>query len=92
MLDKIKLKIDYIIEINVDEELLINRIEKRASENLNIRNDDNPSVLKNRIIIYKKDTLPVINFYKKTNRLKSIDGMQSIEKVSNDIQKLIDEL
>ena len=54
--------------------------------------DDNPDVLKNRIDIYKKDTLPVINFYKESNRLKSIDGTQSIEKVSNDIQKVIEKV
>ena len=92
LLDVKKIKLNFIIEINVDENLLINRIEKRASENINVRNDDNSDVLKNRIVIYKKDTLPVINFYKGSNRLQSINGMQSIEKVSNDIQKLIEEV
>ena len=86
------MKIDFIIEINVDENLLINRIEKRASENINIRNDDNPDVLKNRIIIYNKDTLPVLNYYKKLNRLKLVDGTQSIEKVSNDIKKVMEKI
>ena len=92
LLEKRKMKIDYIIEINVDEKLLVNRIEKRATENSDTRNDDNPDVLKNRIIIYKKDTLPVIEFYKKSKRLKSINGMQNIEKVSSDIQKVIEEV
>jgi len=92
LLDIKKIKIDHIIEINVDENLLINRIEKRATENKNIRNDDNPNVLKNRIVIYNKDTLPVLNYYKKLNRLKSVDGTQSIEKVSNDIQKVIEKV
>ena len=92
LLDVKKMKIDYIIEINVDEKLLINRIEKRAAENKNIRNDDNPDVLKNRIVIYNKDTLPVLNYYKKLNRLKSVDGTQSIEKVTKDIQKVIEKV
>ena len=87
-----KMKIDHIIEINVEEKLLINRIEKRAAENKNIRNDDNPNVLKNRIVIYNKDTLPVLNYYKELNRLKSVDGTQSIEKVSYDIQKVIEKV
>ena len=91
-LDIKKISLDYIIEINVDHKLLINRIEKRAAENKNIRNDDNPDVLKNRIIIYNKDTLPVLNYYKKLNRLKSVDGTQSIEKVSDDIQKVIEKV
>ena len=92
LLDIKKMKIDYIIEINVDQNLLINRIEKRAAENKNIRNDDNPDVLKNRIIIYNKDTLPVLNYYKNLERLKSVDGTQSIEKVTNDIQRVIEKV
>ena len=34
--------------------LLLERINKRASENENIRNDDNSLILKNRIKVYKK--------------------------------------
>ena len=33
----------------MDENLLINLIEKRAEENLDIRNDDTVDILKNRI-------------------------------------------
>ena len=90
LLDAKNMKIDYIIEINVDQSLLIKRIEKRATENKNIRNDDNSDVLKNRIVIYNKETLPVLKYYKKLSRLKSVDGTQSIEKVSNDIHKVIE--
>ena len=87
-----KMKIDYIIEINVDENLLVDRIKNRIFENSNVRNDDNPEVLKNRIVIYKKDTLPVLNYYKESKRLNSVNGMLSIEKVSNDIQEVIEAL
>ena len=87
-----KIIIDYIIELTVDENLLINRIEKRAEENLDIRNDDTVDILKNRIVVYKNDTLPVLKYYKDKNRLISINGMQSIEKVSNDIYKTIGEV
>ena len=90
LLEKKGMKINHIIEIRVDEKLLLSRIEKRASDDNNLRNDDNPDVLKNRILIYKKDTLPVLNYYKESERLKSVNGMQSIEKVSNDVQKIIE--
>ena len=90
LLELKNMDIDHIIEISVDENLLVSRIENRATESKNIRNDDNANVLKNRIIIYKKDTLPVLNYYKVSKRLKSINGMQSIKNVSDDIQKLIE--
>jgi adenylate kinase len=92
LLNSKKIIIDYIIELTVDENLLINRIEKRAEENLDIRNDDTVDILKNRILVYKNDTLPVLKYYKDKNRLISINGMQSIEKVSNDLYKTIGEV
>ena len=89
LLKKINLKLNEVIEINVVEDLLLKRIINRASENKNIRNDDNSEILKNRILVYKKDTLPVLEYYKELNKLKTVDGMQSIEKVSEDILKLL---
>ena len=90
MLDDKNLKINHVIEIKVDEDLLINRIKKRAAEDKIVRNDDNQDVLKNRILIYKKDTIPVLQYYKNLNRLRQVNGMQSIKSVSNVIQNIID--
>ncbi len=83
-----KLNIDQIIEIKVDEELLFERIEQRKKEGDLVRNDDNTEVLKNRILIYKNDTMPVLEYYRDLKRLKTVNGMQSIERVSEDIKKL----
>ena len=92
MLDHKNLKIDHVIEILVDEDLLISRIKKRASEDKIARNDDNHEVLKNRIMIYKRDTIPVLKYYKNLNRLRQANGMQSIKSVSNDIQGIIEKI
>ena len=89
LLEDLKIKIDNVIQIEVDENLLLERINKRALENENIRNDDNSSILKNRIIVYKKDTMPVIDHYKNLKKLNTINGMQSIEKVSRDILNIL---
>ena len=89
ILNTLNLKIDKVIEINVNEKLLLQRILNRASENQSIRDDDNSEILKNRIIVYKKDTLPVLEYYRKLDKLFTVDGMQNIEEVSKDIQKFI---
>ena len=62
---------------------------KRASESKTIRGDYKSEILKNRIIVYKKDTLPVLEYYKNLNKLKTVDGSQNIEKVSKDIFELL---
>ena len=89
ILDKLKIKIDKVIEIDVNEDLLLKRITKRAAESETLRGDDNSEILKNRISIYKKDTLPVLKYYKNLNKLYTVDGMQNIEDVSEDILKLL---
>ncbi len=88
LLENKKINISNIIEINVDEDLLLERIKKRAIEEENARNDDNPDVLKNRIGIYKKDTMPVLEYYRNLKRLKSVNGMEDIERVAEEIKKL----
>ena len=89
LLDNFKINIEKVIEIVVDENLLLERINKRSTENKNIRNDDNSVTLKNRIKVYKRDTMPVIEYYRNLNKLNTIDGMQSIEKVFQGILKIL---
>jgi len=89
ILNKFDINIDKVIEINVNEEILLKRITKRALESKTTRDDDNSEILKNRIVVYKKDTLPVLEYYKSLNKLFSVDGMQNVEGVSKDIQKIL---
>ena len=89
ILEKFGLKIDRVIEISVNEELLLKRIIKRVSESKTKREDDNSEILKNRINVYKKDTLPVLEYYRGLNKLHTVNGMQNIEKVSKDILRIL---
>ena len=92
ILNKLNIHIDKVIEINVEENVLLERITKRALESKLTRDDDNSEILKNRIVVYKKDTLPVLKYYKNLNKLYSINGMQSVDRVSKDIQKILTRL
>jgi len=56
-----------------------------TGEPLICRPDDNPTVLQRRLDIYHEQTAPLISFYKKKGVLRSIDAMQSPEKVYDDI-------
>ncbi len=86
ILHELKLKLDLVIEIVVNDEVLINRIENRAKESKNARSDDNEEVLKNRLNIYHKSTELIKPYYLEQKKLVKIDGMRSIEQVSSDIQ------
>ena len=86
ILHELKLKLDLVIEIVVNDEVLINRIENRAKESKNARSDDNEEVLKNRLNIYHESTEMIKPYYLEQKKLVKIDGMRSIEQVSNDIE------
>ena len=86
ILHELKLRLDLVIEIVVNDEVLINRIENRAKESKNVRSDDNEEVLKNRLNIYHESTEMIKPYYLEQKKLVQIDGMRSIEQVNSDIE------
>ena len=76
-------KLDFVLRIKVDEEEIIKRLIDRARE------DDKPDIIKNRFKTYNLETQPLIPFYEERKILFNINGMQKIEKVSEDIKKVI---
>ncbi len=86
ILHELKLRLDLVIEIVVNDEILINRIENRAKESKNARSDDNEEVLKNRLNIYHESTERIKPYYLEQKKLVKIDGMRSVEEVSSDIE------
>lgn len=69
--------LDAFLKLNVPEEELVNRILSRGEG----RSDDTPEKVKNRLDVYRKETEPVINHYKKQSMVKNIDGVGSIEEI-----------
>jgi len=76
-------KLDYVLRIKVDEEEIIKRLIDRSRE------DDKPDIIKNRFKTYNSETQPLIPFYEERKILFNVNGMQEIEKVSEDIKKVI---
>ena len=89
LLEKKMIILDKVIEIRVDEEILLSRIEKRAKETLNKRSDDNSDILIKRLEIYKLDTKPLIPFYQKQGKLVTVDGMKNENEVFKEIELLL---
>ena len=51
-----------------------------CGEKLVIRKDDNPDTVKDRLVVYHRETEPLIKFYEAKGLLKKIDGNQGPEK------------
>ncbi|MEM7650634.1 MAG: adenylate kinase [Pseudomonadota bacterium] len=90
MLSHMARNIDHVVVLEVDEEALIDRILSRAAETGGARADDNAETLKNRLKVYNDQTAPVLPYYDQKGLLRKIDGMASIEDVSEAIETLLD--
>jgi len=53
------------------------------------RKDDNESTVRNRLQVYKRDTLPLVDFYEKKGLLKKIDAGKPPEEVLHSILRLL---
>jgi len=90
MLEEKGMALDAVVEIQVDADALVERIQTRAAEAGQDRADDNEEVLRNRIAVYNEQTAPLVDFYKKKGLVKSVDGMASIEEVTAQINKALE--
>ncbi|MBC6442778.1 MAG: adenylate kinase [Rhodobacteraceae bacterium] len=82
-------KLDAVIELQVDDTALVNRIVSRAAlaaaAGRPVRADDNEQSLRVRLMEYYKKTSPLIGYYYARGKLRAIDGLASIEEVKNHI-------
>jgi adenylate kinase len=88
------LKLDGVVEIKVDEGILINRIENRIAQmqarGEQVRADDKPEVLKQRLVAYRGQTAPLIDYYGRKGHLRSVDGMPPIDEVTAAIGRVLE--
>jgi adenylate kinase len=87
------LQLDAVIALTVDEGILLQRIEKRVADMTargeTLRADDNPDVLKGRLVAYRAQTAPLVDHYAGKRMLRSVDGMAPIETVAAAIDRLL---
>lgn len=90
MLSEKGTKIDHVLLLVVDEDALIERIKTRiAQSGENTRDDDNEETLKKRLAIYNEQTKPILPYYREKDLIREIDGMQSIEDISGQIEEIL---
>ena len=109
-------KMDYAIDIEVEDENIIRRMSGRRAclncgatyhvvtippkkegicdvcgSELVLRDDDQPETVKKRLDVYHEQTQPLIDYYKKQNILKSVNGMEPMETVFANIVAILGE-
>lgn len=67
--------LDAVLELRVPEDELFRRLAGRG------RADDSPEVIRERLVAYRRQTEPLLDYYGRQGLLKVIDGMGSVDEI-----------
>lgn len=90
-----KRRLDAVIELRVEDDILRDRILARASEAnaaRAARADDTAQTLVSRLKVYHDQTAPLLPYYQAKDLLKTVDGMAGIDQVSDQIAAALSEI
>ena len=80
--------LDGVIELTVDEDAVVARLLKRAETEG--RADDTEEVIRERMAIYRKETAPLIAIYEQHGILVKVDGMGTVDEVTERVTKAVE--
>jgi adenylate kinase len=79
LLARIGQPMDHAVQLDVDTDLLVERIAGRAKEQGRV--DDSPESVRNRLNVYNQVTAPVVEYYRQRGMLKVVHGEGSMDDV-----------
>ena len=79
LLARIGQPMDHAVQLEVDTDLLVERIAGRAKEQGRV--DDSPESVRNRLNVYNDVTAPVVDYYRQRGMLKVVHGEGSMDEV-----------
>ena len=88
LLKKYSQKIDIVLKLSVSLKTIKKRILERQTKEK--RTDDNEEIAIKRYETYEKSTKPILEYYKKQNPIKEVNGEQKIEQINKEIGDIIE--
>ena len=88
LLNESNQKISIVLKLSVSLQTIKKRILER--KNLENRIDDSEKIAVKRFKMYEENIKPVIEYYRKSNLLRLVNGEDSIAKINNQISDLIE--
>jgi adenylate kinase len=68
-------KLDAVVQLQVDEDVVVDRLLARG------RADDNEDVIRNRQRVYRAETAPLLDYYR--DILVTVDGVGEVDEITN---------
>ncbi len=76
--------LDAVLELQVPEEELFRRLAGRGRE------DDTAEVIRQRLVAYRKQTEPLLEYYGRKGSLVSIDGLGTVDEIFDRAKTVLD--
>ena len=89
MLAEIDRPLSVVFELQVPDEVAIERLRRRAEEEGRV--DDTPEAIERRIDLYHRETEPLVSHYRLAGNLVGIHGDRSENEVFAEIQQALDQ-
>ncbi len=74
-------QLDMVLQLVADEDEIVERLRKRAVEQG--RADDTEEAIRHRQEVYKRETAPVLDLFRKQGLLVEVDGLGTVDEVSD---------
>ncbi len=79
LLDELQQQIRHVLLLELDDDILIQRLLARGRE------DDNEAVIRNRLEVYRLQTAPLIAYYRDRGLLRNVEADGSVEAIAERI-------
>jgi len=89
MLREIDKQLDLVLELQVPDEVAVERLTKRAA--LEGRPDDTPEAIRRRLALYHDETEPLVEYYRSRGNVVGIHGDRSENEVFAEIQQALEQ-
>ncbi|MDI9406704.1 MAG: adenylate kinase [Chitinophagaceae bacterium] len=83
LLEELNQQIELVVLMELDDAVLIQRLLGRG------RADDNETVIRNRLQVYRDQTAPLISYYRAAGLLQSVEADGSVEAIAARIEALL---
>jgi adenylate kinase len=70
-----------VVELRVPEDMLVERLRKRSDGVPEARSDDSEQVVRHRLEVFRNQTEPMIDFYRRRGAAYAIDGVGTVDDV-----------
>ena len=87
LLDRLGLRLDAVVLLEVPTEELVRRLLKRAEEEG--RADDNEETIRRRLLVYQEETEPLVDYYARKGVLFTVQGVGPVEEITECVLKVV---